>query len=70
MTWRSDYEDELAHVFREAERLIDAFPAPLNDKGRDYLQDFNPLNPSGTKNHICYLLPFWMQPITKSLTTS
>jgi hypothetical protein len=65
MTWRSDYEDELVHVFREAERLIDAFPAPLNDKGRDYLQAFNPLNPSGTKNHICYLLPFWMQPITE-----
>ncbi|SDW08280.1 hypothetical protein [Paenibacillus sp. CF384] len=65
MTWRSDYDNELAHVFREAERLIDAYPAPLNDKGRDYLQAFNPLNPSGTKNHICYLLPFWMQPITE-----
>ncbi|MBD3918379.1 hypothetical protein H8B09_06395 [Paenibacillus sp. PR3] len=65
MSWRSDYEHELAHVFREAERLIDAFPAPLNDKGREYLQAFNPLNPSGTKNHICYLLPFWMQPITE-----
>ncbi|REE91679.1 hypothetical protein A8990_104187 [Paenibacillus taihuensis] len=65
MTWRSDYEHELAHVFLAAENLIDAFPAPLNDKGREYLQAFNPLNPSGTKNHICYLLPFWMQPITE-----
>ncbi|SFS67178.1 hypothetical protein [Paenibacillus sp. BC26] len=65
MSWRSDYEQELVYVFREAERLIDAFPAPLNDKGRDYLQAFNPLNPSGTKNHICYLLPYWMQPITE-----
>ncbi|AZN41668.1 hypothetical protein [Paenibacillus albus] len=65
MRWRSDYEHELAHVFREAERLIDAYPEPLNDKGRKYLQAFNPLNPSSTKNHICYLLPFWMQPITE-----
>ncbi|MBP3962974.1 hypothetical protein [Paenibacillus lignilyticus] len=65
MSWRSDYEQELVYVFQEAERLIDAFPSPLNDKGRDYLQAFSPLNPSGTKNHICYLLPFWMKPITE-----
>ncbi|MBM7564808.1 hypothetical protein [Paenibacillus sacheonensis] len=64
MNWSTDYESELVHVFEEAERRIDAYPAPLNAKGRAYLQAFNPLNPSGTKNHICYLLPFWMKPVT------
>ncbi|QHW29875.1 hypothetical protein GZH47_02865 [Paenibacillus rhizovicinus] len=65
MTWRTDYEEELAAVFSEAERLIDAYPAPLGEKGQAYLQAFNPLRPSSTKNHICYLLPFWIEPVTK-----
>ncbi|QHT60881.1 hypothetical protein GXP70_13605 [Paenibacillus lycopersici] len=64
MPWRSDYEEELAVVFEEAERLIAAYPAPLNAKGQAYLQAFNPLAPSSAKNHICYLLPFWTAPVT------
>ncbi|NBD23119.1 hypothetical protein [Paenibacillus glycinis] len=64
MLWRTDYVQELIYVFGEAERLIQNYPAPLNVKGLDYLQAFNPLNPASTKNHICYLLPFWMKPVT------
>ncbi|MBO7743347.1 hypothetical protein I8J29_04020 [Paenibacillus sp. MWE-103] len=63
MLWKTEFETELTQVFRDAERLIDAFPAPLNAKGRAYLHAFNPLNPSAKKNHICYLLPFWMRPV-------
>ncbi|MFC4812564.1 hypothetical protein [Paenibacillus sp. GCM10023250] len=65
MLWKTEFESELTRVFREAERLIDAFPAPLNAKGRAYLHAFNPLNPSAKKNHICYLLPFWMRPVAE-----
>lgn len=64
MTWRITYEEELEHVFQEAERLISHYPTPLNDNGLAYLKSFNPLLKESSKNHICYLLPFWMKPLS------
>ncbi|WP_219836827.1 hypothetical protein [Paenibacillus sp. R14(2021)] len=65
MLWKTEYEQEMQLVFNEAEARIGAYPASLNELGLNYLKAFNPLNPAGTKNYICYLLPYWMEPITQ-----
>lgn len=60
MNWFHDFEDELALVFEEAERLISAFPDPLNRFGRNYLTKFNVMKEGSAKNYVCYLLPYWL----------
>lgn len=65
MNWLHDYEDELREVFAEAGRRIALFPAPLDERGAAYLRQFHPLEKESAKNYICYLLPYWLKPLTK-----
>lgn len=60
MNWLEPYKKELVEVFAEAERLIAAFPAPLNERGLAYASRFHPFRANSTKNYICYLLPYWL----------
>jgi hypothetical protein len=60
MNWLEPYKKELVGVFAEAERMIAAFPAPLNEKGLAYISRFHPFRANSTKNYICYLLPYWL----------
>ncbi|TMV50284.1 hypothetical protein FE783_12075 [Paenibacillus mesophilus] len=60
MNWLEPYKKELVEVFAEAERLIAAFPAPLNERGLAYVSRFHPFRADSTKNYICYLLPYWL----------
>ncbi|UVI31123.1 hypothetical protein [Paenibacillus spongiae] len=62
--WKSRYDEDLRAVFTEAAGWIDTYPDPLKERARLYLDKFNPLLKNSTKNYICYLLPFWMQPMT------
>jgi hypothetical protein len=61
MEWLNDYEEELRLVFQESQKIISAFPEPLNSQGMSYLEHFNVFNAESHKNYICYLLPFWLQ---------
>jgi hypothetical protein len=61
MEWYSDYEADVQAVFAAAERLIAQYPAPLNDKGLQYMAKFDPCRRGSAKNYICYLLPFWLE---------
>ncbi len=61
MNWLKDFESELSHVFTEAENIVSKFPVPLNRRGLTYLDKFNVFKDDGTKNYICYLLPFWLK---------
>jgi hypothetical protein len=64
MNWFEDFKDDLSEVFVEAERIIAAFPAPLNVLGLDYLAKFNVFHTDSSKNYVCYLLPFWLTDLT------
>ncbi|MCE5170610.1 hypothetical protein LQV63_14940 [Paenibacillus profundus] len=61
MIWFDEHKAELHEVFAEAERRIEAFPAPMNVLGQRYMEKFNPLMQDSTTNYICYLLPYWVQ---------
>ncbi|MBD0382664.1 hypothetical protein [Paenibacillus sedimenti] len=62
--WFDTYNNHLQDVFKESERLVARFPAPLNQLGLAYLSKFNATKENSTKNYICYLLPFWMTDLT------
>ncbi|QYR20875.1 class 1 isoprenoid biosynthesis enzyme [Paenibacillus sp. sptzw28] len=64
INWKTSFNDELAIVFSEAMTIVSAYPAPLGTQGLAYIDKFNPLLPGGTKNYICYLLPYWLKDIT------
>ncbi|RKN84130.1 hypothetical protein [Paenibacillus ginsengarvi] len=65
MNWLQEFEEELTDIFAEAERTIAAFPEPLAEKGRVYLHAFHPLRKESTKNYICYLLPYWVNEVSR-----
>ncbi|WP_268625087.1 hypothetical protein [Paenibacillus alvei] len=64
MHWYEPFRSEIEQVFQDAECIIEAFPAPLNDAGLRYIEKFNPSNDRSTNNYICYCLPYWMQDMT------
>ncbi|MBP1963747.1 methionine synthase I [Paenibacillus aceris] len=64
MNWLSAHKENLDDVFAEAERLIRAFPEPLNHHGLTYFDTFDLRQEKSKKNYICYLLPYWVQEIT------
>jgi len=61
MQWYKDFENEIAQVFIESQRIIATFPPPLNTKGLSYLNTFDAHQEESSKNYICYLLPFWLK---------
>lgn len=65
MNWFLAHEKDLADVFAEAERIVSAFPAPLDHLGLAYLATFDGRKEESTKNYICYLLPYWMKDISE-----
>ncbi len=65
MQWYSDFENEIAQVFIESQRIVATFSPPLNYKGLSYLSKFDPLQEDSSKNYICYLLPFWLKEKTQ-----
>ncbi|CAM2976101.1 hypothetical protein PASE110613_10300 [Paenibacillus sediminis] len=64
MNWFKEFESELSVVFEECEAVISRFPAPLHERGLQYLQGFHPFRKDSAKNYICYLLPFWVKDLT------
>lgn len=65
MNWFHAHEKDLADVFAEAERIVSAFPAPLDHLGLAYLAKFDGSKEDSTKNYICYLLPYWMKDVSE-----
>ncbi|WP_281888469.1 hypothetical protein [Paenibacillus sp. YYML68] len=64
MIWIDRHRQELEAVFKEAEAVVSRLPAPFDSMGKRYLDKFTILNEDSTKNYICYLLPYWLQPLT------
>lgn len=62
MDWLEPYYDELQLVFDQVNLGTEQFPSSLRQHGLDYIRLFHPLEPNSTKNYICYLLPYWLQP--------
>ncbi|MBQ4899181.1 hypothetical protein KB559_10050 [Paenibacillus sp. Marseille-P2973] len=63
MKWLTPYEQELSLAFAEAESILRELPEPFRKPALDYLDKFHALKDNRSKNYICYLLPFWLQPL-------
>lgn len=64
MNWFVPYEQELELAFSEAESILSKLPEPFGKQACEYLDKFHALKENRSKNYICYLLPFWLQPHT------
>lgn len=64
MKWLTRYERELDLAFAEAERMLGSLPATFRTPAQNYLDRFHALKENRSKNYICYLLPFWLQPLS------
>ncbi|WP_028544496.1 hypothetical protein [Paenibacillus taiwanensis] len=64
MHWFEKYKPELELIFAQAKIYIQQYPPALKEHGLHYIEAYNPLNESSTKNYICYLLPYWTQDAT------
>ncbi|MCG7409695.1 hypothetical protein MH117_20015 [Paenibacillus sp. ACRRX] len=64
MYWFEKYKPELELIFAQAKTYINQYPPSLKEHGFRYIETYNPLNETSTKNYICYLLPYWTQEAT------
>ncbi|WP_458119878.1 hypothetical protein [Paenibacillus sp. Z6-24] len=65
MHWLNDFDRHIHAAFEEAAQRIRQFPAPLNKEGMEYLTGFDIRLQSGIHNYICYLLPFWLERMSR-----
>lgn len=65
MNWLSNYSDELELAFSEAASILEKLPATFRQPAIDYLDRFNVLKEGRVNNYICYLLPLWLNDLTR-----